>query len=97
MTEELSRSKQLARLQETAALALKEKGLDLRLYGPYPWKNFGERRIRAYITVKLPPAEHPQYFLTLPNPARGVMASTIVLLDVRGPTVLHVGSASDEA
>jgi hypothetical protein len=97
MTEELSRSKRLAQLQEAAAQALKEAGLDVRLYGPYPWKNFGERRIRAYITVKLPPAEHLQYFLALPNSARGQISHTLVLLDVRGPTVLHVGSANDEA
>ena len=96
MTEQLSRSQQLARLQETAALAVKEAGLDVRLYGPYPWKNFGERRVRAYINVKLPPAEHLQYFLALPNPARGLNSYTLVLLDVRGPTVLHVGSATDE-
>lgn len=85
-----------AQLRAVAEQAAKEAGPDLILDGPYRWGSPGMPTARLCLEESYPLPHHLVLYIGVEREFRGLMSSTAILIDERGPSCVWIGSANDE-
>lgn len=83
-------------LRHVAEAYARASGLDLVLKGPYRWGAIGAPAVRGWYRHSDVDERYLVYFVGLPRNLFGLMSSTAVILDERGPVGVAITSTGDE-